>query len=138
MSNGFLLDIVTPGKVLISQEVESVELPGKEGEFQILSGHTPFITNLRIGPVIVKDGVEKRYFSISGGICEVLPNRTSIVAQTGEIDQEINTQRAEEALERAKQRIENSKMDPSIDLDRATLALERAMNRLKVSGMGKD
>ena len=61
MNNVFLLDIVTPEKVLISQEVDSVELPGKEGEFQVLPGHTPFITNLGIGPVIIKKGIE-RYF----------------------------------------------------------------------------
>ncbi len=85
MENTFHLDIITPEKTVVSEDVESVEAPGVDGEFQILVGHTPFLTGLTGGPVIFSKSGKKSSVSISGGFCEVMPNKTIILSQTAEL-----------------------------------------------------
>ena len=126
------LEITTPEKVLISDDVYSVEAPGVTGEFQILAGHTPFLTGLKIGHVIYNKNGQRTHITISGGFCEAKDNKTVILAHTAENSSEIDKERAEEAKKRAEKRLE-SKNDSSIDEDRARLALLRALNRLETS-----
>jgi len=104
----FLLEVVTPEKVLFSGQVDSVEIPGKKGEFQILAGHTPFLTSLTIGSVSILSGAKTDRISISGGYCEVMQHKTTILATTAESAREIDTERAEEARKRAEQRIQEA------------------------------
>ncbi|MBN1290560.1 MAG: F0F1 ATP synthase subunit epsilon [Candidatus Latescibacteria bacterium] len=133
--NTFHVEVITPEKVLISDEVNSVEVPGAHGEFQILTGHTPFLTSLKIGLLTVTKGVEKILISISGGYCEVMPEKTTILAHTAETAKQIDKARAEAARKRAQSRIDNAEKDSSIDIDRAQLALLRAINRIKTKNM---
>ncbi|MFC1692998.1 F0F1 ATP synthase subunit epsilon [Candidatus Latescibacterota bacterium] len=133
MKDIFQLDIITPEKILVSEEVESFEAPGVDGEFQILTGHTPFLTSLTIGTVILRKTGQKKFVSISGGFCEVMPDKTVILAQTAELSDKIDKVRTEAARDRAKKRLESK--DSTIDTERARLALMRALNRLKVTGM---
>ncbi len=130
----FHLEIVTPEIILASEDVDSFEATGTYGEFQILTGHTPFLTSLRAGHVLYSVGGQSKYISISGGFCEVKENKAVIIAHTAENASEIDTERAEEAKKRANTRIE-SKDDPKIDEDRARLALLRALNRLRVADL---
>ena len=131
----FHLEIITPEKILISDDVDSVEVPGAYGEFQILAGHTPFLTSLKIGSVILTKGIKKSHLSVSGGFCEVMPEKTTILAQTAESANEIDDARSEAAQKRARKRINDAQNDESIDVNRAKLALMRAINRINVAGM---
>ena len=132
--NLFHIEIITPEKVLISDDIDSFEAPGVAGEFQILADHTPFLTALTVGPITFSKSGKKTFISISGGFCEVQPNKTVILAQTAEISSDIDTARAQAARDRAQQRIETPH-DKSIDIDRAQASLARAINRLNVATM---
>lgn len=131
----FHLEIITPEMILLSDDVDSVEVPGAHGEFQILTGHTPFLTSLMIGQVTLTKGVSKSYISISGGYCEVMPEKTTILAHTAESANEIDRARAETAQKRALKRIDDAETNEAVDLSRAKLALMRAINRINVAGM---
>ncbi|MFC1561224.1 F0F1 ATP synthase subunit epsilon [Candidatus Latescibacterota bacterium] len=125
------LEITTPEKVLISEDVNFFVAPGVDGEFQILPGHTPFLTDLKIGHIIFNKNGKTTHISISGGFCEFKQNKTVILAHTAEKVSDIDETRAQEAKNRAEKRLEN-KNDPSIDEERAKLALFRAINRLEL------
>lgn len=125
------LEITTPEKVLISEDVIFFEAPGVDGEFQILPYHTPFLTGLKIGHIIFNKNSKTTHISISGGFCEFKQNKAVILVHTAEKASEIDKTRAEEAKKRAEKRLENKK-DPSFDEERAKLALLRAINRLKL------
>jgi F-type H+-transporting ATPase subunit epsilon len=130
------LDIVTPAKIVFSDEVKSFTAPGVDGGFQILPRHAPFITTIVVGPVkfVTKEG-ETRRFATSGGTVEVHDNKITMLAETIEATDEIDVARAEAAKERATRRIELK--EPGTDFDRARLALFKAINRLKVAGHEK-
>lgn len=131
----FHLEIVTPRDALFAEEVESVEIPGSQGEFQILRGHTPFLTSLDVGPVMVTSPEGKRFISITGGYCEVLPEKTTILAHAAELSDQIDVKRAEEAQKRAEKRLSEIPQNEDIDEARANAALKRALNRLNVARM---
>ena len=101
----FHLEIITPEKVLVSEDIDFFEAPGLDGEFQILDGHTPFLTGLKIGPVIHSKNGKKTFISISGGFCEVMPHKTVILAHTAELSHNIDKSRAKEARNRAEKRL---------------------------------
>lgn len=132
MPGNIMLEVVTPEKVVVNEEVQIVVAPGEMGEFGVLIGHTPFLTPLRLGAVRYKDvsGVERVVF-LSGGFAEVLPNKVTILAESAERRKDIDLERAKAALERAKRRLEIEKQD--VDYIRARAALERALHRLRVA-----
>ena len=127
-------EIITPEKILISEDIDTFEAPGVTGEFQILDGHTPFLTGLKIGHVNFTKNGNKTYISITGGFCEIKQDKVVILAHTAEKASEIDKARANEAKKRAEVRLE-AKDNPSIDEERARLALLRAINRLKLVEM---
>ncbi len=133
--SSFFFEIVTPEKILISDSFDSVELPGKHGEFQILPGHTPFMSGLTIGSVTLLKGAHKTYASISGGYCEVLQDKTTVIVHTAELADDIDAVRAEEAEKRARKRLSEVKTDTSIDEERAKLSLMRALCRLNTANI---
>ena len=133
--SSFFFEIVTPEKVLISDSFDSVELPGKQGEFQILPGHTPFMSGLTVGSVALMKGAQKTSACISGGYCEVLQDKTTVIVHTAELANDIDAARAEDAEKRARKRLSELKTDDSIDEERAKLSLMRAMNRLSTAKM---
>ena len=130
------LDIVTPAKIVFSDDVKSFTAPGVDGGFQILPRHAPFITTIAVGPVkfVTKEGATRR-FATSGGTVEVHDNKITMLAETIEATDEIDVVRAEAAKERATRRIELK--EPGTDFERARLALFKAINRLKVAGVEK-
>lgn len=126
------LEVVTPERIVYSDEAESIVVPGSEGYLGIMANHAPIITSLKIGVVqIIKDNKETK-MALSGGFLEVNNNKATILADTAEIDEEIDVQRAKDAKERAQQRINEKKADT--DLKRAEIALHRAMARLQATG----
>jgi F-type H+-transporting ATPase subunit epsilon len=130
------LIIVTPEKQLLREKVASVQLPGADGELGILPGHAPLMTELGIGELSYRNasGAESEHLAIIRGFAEVLPDRVTVLAETAERAEEIDLQRAKEALARAEKRLASH--DPNVDWDRATVALQRAVVRIRVAELG--
>ena len=126
------LQIVTPDKLLVREPVDEVEIPGSEGYFGVLPGHTPMLASLTVGELWYRKGQEKIYLAIAFGFAEVLPDRVTILAQLAERAEDIDVSRAEEARKRAESRITQPKMD--VDYERARTALQKSLTRLQVSG----
>src|SRR5919201_2381468 len=110
------LQIVTPDRLLVREQVDEVEIPGSEGYFGVLPGHTPLLASLAVGELWYRKGQEKTYLSIAFGFAEVLPDRVTILAQLAERADEIDVARAEAAKRRAEERV--SKPMPEMDYER--------------------
>jgi F-type H+-transporting ATPase subunit epsilon len=125
------LEIVTAERVVLSDDVDQINAPTKDGRVGILPRHMPLLTILDVGQMdIIKDGVATP-FAISGGFMEVLPNRVTILADTAERADEIDEARAEAARRRAEERIAQQQSDREMAL--AEAELRRALIRLKVA-----
>ena len=124
------LQIVTPDKMLVKEQVDEVEIPGSEGYFGVLPGHTPMLASLAVGEMWYRQGQEKTYLSLAFGFAEVLPDRVTILAQLAERAEDIDIARAEEAKRRAEARIVQAK---DIDYERARTALVKSLARLQVA-----
>src|SRR3982750_2241881 len=125
------LEIVTPDKLLVREPVDEVEIPGSEGYFGVLPGHTPLLASLAVGELWYRKGQEKTYLSIAFGFAEVLPDRVTILAHLAERAEEIDRSRAEEARRRAEARLAQARSD--VDYGRARAALMKSLTRLQVS-----
>jgi F-type H+-transporting ATPase subunit epsilon len=125
------LQIVTPDRLLVQEQVDEVEIPGSEGYFGVLPGHTPLLASLAVGELWYRKGQEKFYLSLAFGFAEVLPDRVTILARLAERAEDIDVERAEDARRRAEQRLSQSASD--FDYERARIALTKSMMRLQVS-----
>jgi F-type H+-transporting ATPase subunit epsilon len=125
------LQIVTPERLLVQEQVDEVEIPGSEGYFGVLPGHTPLLASLAVGELWYRKGQEKNYLSIAFGFAEVLPDRVTILARLAERAQDIDVSRAEAAQQRAQQRL--TAPADELDYERARIALMKSMMRLQVS-----
>jgi F-type H+-transporting ATPase subunit epsilon len=125
-----LLEIVTPDRSLIRDDVDEIVAPGSEGYLGVLPGHTPLLATLKVGELWYRIGQEKHYVAIGGGFLEVLPDRVTVLAQVGERAQDIDVARAEAARKRAEERIARP---IDIDLDRARFSLAKAVVRIQVA-----
>lgn len=124
------LDIVSPERLLLSEEVDEVTMPGSEGYLGILPGHLPLLTALGTGVLSYRRKTERAIFSISGGFAEVLPDRVIVMADTVERPEEIDTHRAREAKAKAEKMLGSK---DQIDVDAVMGALMRATTRIKVA-----
>ncbi|MDP9322588.1 MAG: F0F1 ATP synthase subunit epsilon [Acidobacteriota bacterium] len=125
------LQIVTPDRLIVQEQVDEVEIPGSEGYFGVLPGHTPLLASLAVGELWYRKGQEKSYLSLAFGFAEVLPDRVTILARLAERAEDIDVERAEEARRRAEQRLSQSASD--FDYERARVALTKSLMRLQVS-----
>ena len=126
------LEIVTPDRALVREEVDEVQIPGAEGYFGVLPGHTTLLATLQVGQLWYRRGTEKFYLAIAFGFAEVLPDRVTILAQLAEKAEEIDVARAEAARRRAEGRVAASAVT-DIDFERARIALMKSLIRLQVS-----
>jgi F-type H+-transporting ATPase subunit epsilon len=126
------LQIVTPDRLLLREQVDEVEIPGSEGYFGVLPGHTPLLAALAVGELWYRKGQDKTYLSIAFGFAEVLPDRVTILARLAERADEIDPERAEAARKRAEERL--AQQQSAVDYERARTALMKSMTRLQVSG----
>jgi F-type H+-transporting ATPase subunit epsilon len=125
------LEIVTAERVVMSDDVDQINAPTKDGRIGILPRHMPLLTILDVGQMdIIKDGVTTP-FAISGGFMEVLPNRVTVLADTAERADEIDEARAEAARRHAEERIAQRQSDQEMAL--AEAELRRALIRLRVA-----
>jgi F-type H+-transporting ATPase subunit epsilon len=128
-----LLEIVTPYGLIFSEEVDEVTARGSEGEFGALPGHVPFVTTLNIGVLSCKKGNETRYFFVNWGYAEVGPDKVLVLADSAEMSEEIDVDRAREAVKRAEERLKKAAEDEDIDFHRAEASLERAATRIQIA-----
>jgi F-type H+-transporting ATPase subunit epsilon len=134
------LEIVTPDRALLREEVDEVVVPGSQGEFGVLPGHTPLLSTLKVGELWYRQGQERHYLAIAFGFVEVLPNRVTVLAQVGERAQEIDVQRAERAKQRAEQRLAQAQphlTQVDFDIERARIALMKSLLRLQVASRAR-
>lgn len=128
----FRLEIVTPSKSIYDDIVKAVTFPGEMGEFQVLFNHAAMISLIAIGKIkIEKEDGSKTFFATSGGTVEVKDNKVLYLAETAEPAEVIDIERAQNALNRAKERM-SSENKQDVDFARAESSLLRAMNRIKV------
>jgi F-type H+-transporting ATPase subunit epsilon len=113
----------------IAQEVDYVSLPGSEGDFGVLPGHTPFFTSLRTGAMWYQQGAEKHYLMVSVGFVEVLPDSVTVLAQVAERAEDLDQARAEAGMTRAEQMLQA--VPHEIDFERARLAMLRTLQQLQ-------
>jgi F-type H+-transporting ATPase subunit epsilon len=125
------LQIVTPDRLIVQEQVDEVEIPGSEGYFGVLPGHTPLLAALAVGELWYRKGQEKFYLSLAFGFAEVLPDRVTILARLAERAEDIDVERAELARRRAEERLAQPKSD--FDYERARVALTKSLMRLQVS-----
>ena len=123
------LEIITPEKVIFEGTVDSITVPGTKGGFQVLKDHAPLMSTIDIGVITVKKNGDTTYFTTAGGTIEVLDNKVLVLADSTELISDIDVDRAEQAKQRAEERLKRKK-EEEIDTLRAELALKRALNRL--------
>nr|WP_321513078.1 F0F1 ATP synthase subunit epsilon [uncultured Pseudodesulfovibrio sp.] len=130
------LEIVTPDRKVLSEDVDYVGAPGIMGEFGILPNHVPFLSALGIGNLHYNQDGKAHYVFVSGGFAEVSSNKVTILAEVAEKATEIDTERAQKAKERAEARAAATK--EKLDAIRNQTALKRAIMRIscKSSGQG--
>jgi len=129
---GIRLDIVTAEREVYAEDVDVVIAPGVEGQLGILPHHAPLMTTLQAGELRVRKGGEEVSMAISGGFLEVRPDRVVVLADTAERAEEIDIARAEEAKQRARERL-SEKQVVGADEARVEASLRRALIRLKVA-----
>ena len=125
------LEVVTPARLVLREEVDSVQAPGTEGSFGILPGHTPFFSTLGMGEIAYRKGSEENRLTCFSGFCEVLPDRVTILAELGERAEEIDVARAEEARQKAAALLKEVKEEAGYR--EAHEAYSRAVTRLAVA-----
>jgi len=125
------LQIVAADRALLNESVDEVVIPGFDGYFGVLPGHTPLLAVLHVGELWYRQGQEKHYLHIAFGFAEVLPDRVTILAQIAEKADEIDLARAEAAKKRAEERLSRPTAD--LDAERARIALLKALIRLQVA-----
>jgi F-type H+-transporting ATPase subunit epsilon len=133
MADTFELEVATPERELIKDQVEEAQIPGKNGYFGVLPGHAPMLSALGTGLAYYVIGGKRRHFSVAGGFVEVLPDRVRVLANASERAEEIDVERAQKALDRARQQLADAALgvDPAAALD----AIARAQARLETADL---
>lgn len=128
----FKLSVVSPERLVLSEEVEEAQVPGKNGYLGILPGHAPMMTELDIGELSYRQGDRTAFLAVTWGYCEVLADQVIVLAERAERAEEVDTERAQASLERARKRLSNHQ-DGDTDFLRAGTSLQRALIRMQVS-----
>jgi F-type H+-transporting ATPase subunit epsilon len=129
MASTIRLELVTPERLLLSEDVDEVVAPGYEGEFGVLPEHTQYLAILNIGLLRYRRGSETRVIALGGGFAEVNPERMVVLADTAERAEEIDVERARRARERAEAALKELSLDDET-YAKAYAALRRALARM--------
>jgi F-type H+-transporting ATPase subunit epsilon len=133
MADKLRLEMVTPYKLVLAEDVDEVTAPGSVGEFGVLPGHTPLLTTLKIGELTYRKGSELFHVAVNWGYVEVEEDRVTVLVETAEPADQIDLARARTALVRAEEALK--KLSPEDkDFLNQQAALERAMIRIQVAG----
>ena len=132
----FPLELVTPERLLFSEEVQTVQAPGIDGSFGVLKGHAAMLTELQIGLIkLTRTNGLDAYIATGGGYMQVGKDKVIILAESAELSDEIDVDRARAAADRARKLLEVS--DSEIDAEEIRLELNRALNLIRVAQMRK-
>lgn len=131
MAETLHLQIVTPDRLLVREDADQVQIPGKNGYIGVLPGHAPLITELMIGEISYRQGSNTHYLAVAWGFAEVLPDKVTILADTAERAEDIDVKRAREAKARADQALREAHAD--LDFEATLYAQRRAEIRLEVA-----
>src|SRR5438046_3764397 len=129
------LQLASAERSLVNEQVDEVEIPGADGYFGVLPGHTPLLAALQVGQLWYRRGQHVQYLSIAFGFAEVQPDRVTILAQIAERADEIDIARAEAAKRRAEERLAKPTME--MDFERARLSLLKSLIRLQVASRAR-
>jgi F-type H+-transporting ATPase subunit epsilon len=132
MPDRLKLELATPTRLVVAEEADEVVAPGVEGYFGVLPGHAPLLALLGPGEVMYRSGRGERYLAVSGGFAEVGPDHVTILAETAERPEEIDTARARAARERAEAAL-GGRGGEEVDYPACLAALARAQARLQVA-----
>lgn len=135
MASQLTLSIVTPERELVRVQADEVELPGSEGYFGVLPGHTPMLATLTVGRLTYRVGQDVRVLAISTGLAEVLPDAVTVLSRIAELSEDIDISRAESARKRAEERLASRASD--LDYERARKALDKAVLRIQVASRAR-
>jgi F-type H+-transporting ATPase subunit epsilon len=126
------LEIVTPERLAYSDTVDSVQLPGSEGELGVLPHHAPLISTLGVGELRIRKGGAEESFAIVGGFLQVRPDKVVVMAETADMSSEIDLEKAQEARREAERALESGYHE-GVDLSAARAALQQALLRIRVA-----
>src|SRR5215831_19835315 len=131
MAGKILLEVVTPEKMLVSQQVDEVIAPGSEGDFGVLPGHCYLLSTLRIGELRYRVGDQTNHMAVLWGYAEVTPTKVTVMAEIAEKAEDIDIERATAKVAEAERRLQTGGL-PS-DLKEAEISLEKARLRKKIA-----
>ncbi len=131
MAGKLLLEVVTPEKLLLSQQVDEVIAPGAEGEFGVLPGHCHFLSTLSIGELRYRVGDQTNFMSVLWGYAEVTPTRVTIMAEVAEKAEDIDVERAAAKMEEAEASLKVGGL--SSEVKEAEISLEKSRLRKKIA-----
>ncbi len=134
MAETIQLEIVTPERLVVNDTAEYIEIPGKTGYLGVLPGHAPLITELAVGEISYSNAGKTKRLAVAWGFAEVLQNKVTILAETAEKAEDIDTVRAEAAKKKAEAELQKAGAEGNQD---AQNALDRANARLGVAGKAK-
>ncbi len=123
------LQIVTPDRLIVHEQVDEIQIPGSEGYFGVLPGHTPLLAALAVGEMWYRKGTETTHAFLDGGFAEVVPDRVSILAQVAERAEDLDQARAEAGMKRAEEQL--GAVPHEIDWERSRLALLQTLQQLQ-------
>jgi F-type H+-transporting ATPase subunit epsilon len=126
------LEIVTPERLAYSDTVDSVQLPGSEGELGVLPHHAPLVSTLGVGELRIRKGGAEESFAIVGGFLQVRPDKVVVMAETADLASEIDLEKAQEARREAERALETGYHEGA-DLSAARAALQQALLRIRVA-----
>src|SRR6266849_2671217 len=132
MADQLALEVVTPERRVLSEAVNSVTVPGRNGEMQILPGHAALISELQTGVLAYNQGGATLQLHVSGGFIEVNNDRVSVLAEIAERPEEIDAARARLAREHTEKKL-SSWSGTEGDFEKARAKLERSMVRLQLA-----
>ena len=131
------LEIVTPDRALVDEQVDEVQLPGAEGYFGVLPGHTPLLATLQVGELWYRIGQEKHYLAVAFGFVEVLPDRVTVLAQIAERAQDIDVAARRGGQETRRGAGRPGKPQADMDFERARIAMMKSLIRLQVASRAR-
>ena len=126
------LEIVTPERLAFEEDVDSVNVPGIEGELGILPHHAPLVSTLGVGELRIRKGGTEELFAIAGGFVQVRPDKVVVMAEMADIAAEIDVEKAQEARREAERALEGGYQEGA-DLSAARAALQQALLRIRVA-----
>jgi F-type H+-transporting ATPase subunit epsilon len=125
------LDIVTPDKAIVHDEVDEVQLPGWEGALGILPGHTPLLAMLKPGELWYRKGEERIFFVLDFGMAEVLPDKVTVLVRLADRPEEIDIDKQEADRKAAESTLQHAVTVE--DAERARIAMLTAMMKLRAA-----